>query len=210
MSGRPTARSDVRQRRIAGWPTAREGHGHGAPTVVVGVTPYQGGQESCPQGEAASREDGSESPPVDKEEAGQVLAVSERRGMRDADHRNRTDVSRRQERSPSTGKPDAWKAGMSGLAEGPTEKGRKIPRRRPTLLIRSPCARCPRPGIPSWRRIARVRLLYSTRANLPTSSDPVRAMRVPPDARDMWVPPEARASPNNSLLASLQTAPPSL
>jgi len=78
MSRRPTARSDVRQRRTAGWPTAREGHGHGAPTVVVGVTPHQGGQDSCPQGEAASREGGRESPPLDKEEAGQVLAASSR------------------------------------------------------------------------------------------------------------------------------------
>ncbi len=115
MSGRPTARSHVRQRRTAGWPTAREGQGHGAPTVVVGVTPHQGGQESCPQGEAASREDGRESPPVDKEEAGQVLAASERGGMRDADRHNRTDVSRSQERRASTGKPDAWKAGTSGV-----------------------------------------------------------------------------------------------
>jgi len=123
MSGRPTARSDVRQRRTAGWPTAHEGQGHGAPIVVVGVTPHQGGQESCPQGEAASREDGSESPPVDKEEAGQVRAASERGGMRDADRHNRTDVNRSQERRASTGKPDAWKAGTSGLAEGPTEKG---------------------------------------------------------------------------------------
>jgi len=65
-----------------------------------------------------------------------VLAASERGGMRDADRHNRTDVNRRQERRASTGKPDAWKAGKSGLAEGPTEKGRKIPRRRPTLLER--------------------------------------------------------------------------
>ncbi len=134
MSGRPTARSNVRQRRTAGWPTARESHGHGAPAVVVGVTPHQGGQESCPQGEAASREDGREPPPLDKEEAGQVLAVFRWGGMRNADCRNRTDADHSQEWCASTGKPDARKAGMSGLAEGPTEKGRKIPRRRPTLL----------------------------------------------------------------------------
>jgi len=27
------------------------GYGNGAPIVVVKVTPHQGGQESCPQGE---------------------------------------------------------------------------------------------------------------------------------------------------------------
>ncbi len=117
-----------------GWPTAREGHGHGALVVVVGVTPHQGARESLAQGEAASREDGKESPPLDKEEAGQVRAVSEQGGMREADCHNRTDTTRSQERRTSTGKPDAWKAGTSGLTEGPTEKGRKIPRRRPTLL----------------------------------------------------------------------------
>jgi len=64
----------------------------------VGVTPHQGAGESLAQGEAASREGGRESPSVDKEEAGQVLAASGREGMRDADRRNRTDVSRSQER----------------------------------------------------------------------------------------------------------------
>ncbi len=43
--------------------------------------------------------------------------------MRNADRRNRTDADHSQEWRASTGKPDAWKAGMSGLAEGPTEKG---------------------------------------------------------------------------------------
>ena len=98
-----------------GWPTAREGHGHGALVVVVGVTPHQGARESLAQGEAASREDGREPPPLDKEEAGQVLTACERGGMRDADHRNRTDTTRSQERRASTGKPDARKAGTSGV-----------------------------------------------------------------------------------------------
>ncbi len=43
--------------------------------------------------------------------------------MRNADRRNRTDADHSQEWRASTGKPDAWKAGMSGLAEGPTEQG---------------------------------------------------------------------------------------
>ncbi len=32
--------------RNMGWPTAREGQGHGAWVVVVGVTPHQGHRES--------------------------------------------------------------------------------------------------------------------------------------------------------------------
>ncbi len=52
-----------------------------------------------------------------------MLAASRRGGMRNADRRNRTDTDHSQEWRASTGKPDAWKAGMSGLAEGPTEQG---------------------------------------------------------------------------------------
>ena len=52
-----------------------------------------------------------------------MLAASRGGGMRNADRRNRTDADHSQEWPASTGKPDAWKAGMSGLAEGPTEKG---------------------------------------------------------------------------------------
>ena len=36
-----------------GWPTAREGHGHGVLIVVVGVTTHQGGREIRHQGEGA-------------------------------------------------------------------------------------------------------------------------------------------------------------
>jgi hypothetical protein len=53
MSGAPTSRSDVQQRRTRDQPTGREPHGDGVPIVVVRVTPHQGGRESRPQGEGA-------------------------------------------------------------------------------------------------------------------------------------------------------------
>jgi hypothetical protein len=40
----PTSRSDVYASGKTGWPTAREGQGHGVLVVVVGVTPHQGGR----------------------------------------------------------------------------------------------------------------------------------------------------------------------
>src|SRR5438270_718089 len=46
----PTARSDVDHRGNAGWPPAREGHGHRVLIVVVGVMPHQGERESRSQG----------------------------------------------------------------------------------------------------------------------------------------------------------------
>jgi hypothetical protein len=52
MHGLPTSCSDVRQRRTAGWPTGGDAYGHGAPIVVVGVTPHQGARESLVQGGA--------------------------------------------------------------------------------------------------------------------------------------------------------------
>jgi hypothetical protein len=53
MSGTPTSRSDVQQRRTRDQPTGREPHGDGVPIVVVEVTSHQGGRESRPQGEGA-------------------------------------------------------------------------------------------------------------------------------------------------------------
>src|SRR5512132_3497435 len=53
MSGTPTSRSDVRQRRTRDQPTGREPYGDGVPIVVVGATTHQGGRESRPQGEGA-------------------------------------------------------------------------------------------------------------------------------------------------------------
>jgi hypothetical protein len=40
----PTSRSDVYTLGNTGWPTAREGQGHGGLIVVVGVTSHQGGR----------------------------------------------------------------------------------------------------------------------------------------------------------------------
>ena len=53
MSGTPTSRSDVQQRRTRDQPSGREPQGDGVPIVVVGVAPHQGGRESRPQGEGA-------------------------------------------------------------------------------------------------------------------------------------------------------------
>jgi hypothetical protein len=53
MSGTPTSRSDVQQRRTRDQPTGREPHGDGVPIVVVRFTPHQGGRESRPQGKGA-------------------------------------------------------------------------------------------------------------------------------------------------------------
>jgi len=77
MSGVPTAHSDGRQRRTAGWPTAREGHGHGVLILLVGVTPHQGDRETRSQGEGA-----------------QVSAVNAQGGVRDAQSRPCQETSR--------------------------------------------------------------------------------------------------------------------
>ncbi len=77
MSGAPTAHSDGRQRRTAGWPTAREGHGHGVLILLVGVTPHQGDRETRSQGEGA-----------------QVSAVNAQGGVRDAQSRPCQETSR--------------------------------------------------------------------------------------------------------------------
>jgi hypothetical protein len=53
MSGTPTSRSDVQQRRTRDQPSGREPQGDGVPIVVVGVTTHQGGRESRPQGKGA-------------------------------------------------------------------------------------------------------------------------------------------------------------
>jgi len=52
MNWAPTSCYYVLLWRNMGWPTAREGQGHGAWVVVVGVTPHQGGRESRAQGRA--------------------------------------------------------------------------------------------------------------------------------------------------------------
>jgi hypothetical protein len=54
-----------------GWPTAREGHGHGARIVVVGVTPHQGRREGRLQGKAW-----------------QVLGADGKGGIRDGERHN--------------------------------------------------------------------------------------------------------------------------
>jgi hypothetical protein len=53
MSGTPTSRSDVRQRRTRDQPWGCEALGDGVLVVVVGATTHQGGRESRPQGEGA-------------------------------------------------------------------------------------------------------------------------------------------------------------
>jgi hypothetical protein len=53
MSGTPTSRSDVQQRRTRDQPSEREPQGDGVPIVVVEVTIHQGGRESRPQGKGA-------------------------------------------------------------------------------------------------------------------------------------------------------------
>ena len=53
MSGTPTSRSDVQQRRTRDHPSEREPQGDGVPIVVVEVTIHQGGRESRPQGKGA-------------------------------------------------------------------------------------------------------------------------------------------------------------
>ncbi len=53
MSGTPTSRSDVRQRRTRDLPLGREPQDDGVLVVVVGVATHQGGRESRPQGEGA-------------------------------------------------------------------------------------------------------------------------------------------------------------
>src|ERR1017187_4649251 len=53
ISGTPTSRSDVQQRRTRDQPSGREPQGDGVPIVVVRFTPHRGGRESRPQGEGA-------------------------------------------------------------------------------------------------------------------------------------------------------------
>jgi hypothetical protein len=56
MSGLSTGCSDVLHRRTTGSPSSREGDGDGASIGVVGVTSYQGDQESWPQGKGRQGE----------------------------------------------------------------------------------------------------------------------------------------------------------
>jgi len=156
MSGRPTARSDVRQRRTTGWPTGGDTYGHGAPIVVVGVTPHQGTRESLVQGEAASREGGRE-PSSPRQGGGRAGARGIQRGRYAQCRSPQPDGSRPQSRVAC----EHWKAGclesghvrFGGGADGKglgnqylaggllylgrgrrKRSGQPPPRRRPTLL----------------------------------------------------------------------------